>query len=416
MAGEMTPARHKLQMARTALVLDQPFFGALALRLRVVEDPGCGTAWTDGQSLGYDPAFVVGLSQAELLFVVAHEVMHCAMGHPWRRDGRDPLRWNVACDYAINAVLNESGFTLWPHCLISPEFSGKSGEWIYPRLADPQGGGGNGGQEGPAGRVRGRTAGLGAPGRGKPGPGGPSAPGGGRAVPGAGAGDVRDAPMAGAGAEGDVGYSEADWQQAVQQAAAAAKGRGSLPAALARFAEQTAKPRVDWRSVLHRFVQAAAVREDYSWSLPNRRFLAGGLYLPALRGEAVGPIAVAIDTSGSVDQVLLAQFAAELRSVADDVRPSRIHVIWCDAAVQRVDTFERDEMLELRPVGGGGTVAKPALDYADALEEPPVCLVYLTDLDIHHRPEPPAMPILWVAPPEDVARHRVPYGEVVSIE
>lgn len=386
-------ARQKIQQARTALVLDQPFFGALALRLTVVEDPGCPTAWTDGRSLGYSPAFIDGLTHDELLGVVAHEVMHCANGHPWRRDGREQRRFNVAADYAINYVLEDVGFTLPKDRLRDVKFDGKSAEWIYARLPQSAAGGGGDGTGDGAGAGDSPVDGSGQAGHDK--------------RPGAGGCDVRDAPAA-----GDTdGSTESDWQQAVQQAAMAAKARGTLPGSLERFAKVAAAPRVDWRSVLRRFVQQVA-REDYSWSRPNVRHLARGLYLPSLRSEAVGPIAVAVDTSGSIDQITLDMFFAEINAVAGEVRPSRVHVIYCDAAVKRLDTFERDDVIEPHPIGGGGTAFGPALDVAEALEEPPVCLIYLTDLQGSHRAEPPAMPILWAATQPGA----VPYGEVVSME
>lgn len=397
-------ARQKVQAARTALVLDQPFFGVLALRLRVVEDPGCGTAWTDGVSMGYDPEYVVSLTTAEVLGLIAHEVMHCACGHPWRRDGRAMVRWNIAADYAINSVLAEAKFTLPEAGLRKPEYDGKAAEWIYVRLPpDPP-------QKPQAGAGKGQGEGKGKP---QPGAGTPvsaAAPGRG-AVPGAGGQDVRDAPTGDAAGADAPTALEADWQQAVQQAATAAKSRGKLPASLDRFAKKAAAPKVDWRSVLHRFVQQAA-KSDYSWRQPNPRYLAGGLYLPALRSEALGPMAVAIDTSGSIDEVTLGQFEAELRSVVDDVRPERVHVIYCDTKVHRVDTFERDDVIALKPVGGGGTAFAPALAAADALDEPPVCLVYLTDLMGSFPPQPPSMPVLWAT----THLSAVPFGEVVSLE
>lgn len=415
-------AKQKVQAARTTLVLDQPFFGVLALRLKIVEDPGCGTAWTDGVSMGYDPVFVEQLTAAELTSVIAHEVMHCANGHPWRRDNREMIRWNYACDYAINPVIEQAGFKL-PRKVISgrpfeplrdKDFDGKSAEWIYARLPETVvitvqlGGGGTGDPQSGSGKGRGSAKGKSGDDGGSP-QGGPAAGQPGR-FPAAGGCDVRDAPSSAAA----DGVTEAEWQQAVVQAAVSAKARGMLPAALERFAAQAAQPRVDWRSVLHRFVQQAA-REDYSWKLPNPRYLAGGLYMPSMHSETVGPLAIAVDTSGSVDDVLLSQFAAELRSVADDVRPIRIHVIYCDAKVNRVETFERDDMLELRPRGGGGTSFAPVMDWVDEQDEQPVALIYLTDLDGSHRPEPPGMPVLWAAPNEP-GRLTPPYGEVVVLQ
>src|SRR5215472_313192 len=95
----------KLTAARTSLVLEQPFFGSLALSLTFVEDPSCETGWINGRELGYNSSFIDSLSHDQVTAFVAHEIMHCAMGHPWRRDGREFKKWNQACDKAINENL-----------------------------------------------------------------------------------------------------------------------------------------------------------------------------------------------------------------------------------------------------------------------------------------------------------------------
>ncbi|KKL69918.1 hypothetical protein LCGC14_2110110 [marine sediment metagenome] len=112
----MTEARKRMMSARSALILDEPFWGALALHLVVVEDPDCTppTAWTDGARLGYHPDFILSLPWKQLLGLLAHEVLHCVLGHPWRRMGRDQKLWNEACDRAINPELKKAGFKLHP--------------------------------------------------------------------------------------------------------------------------------------------------------------------------------------------------------------------------------------------------------------------------------------------------------------
>src|SRR5215472_2287638 len=128
----------KLTAARTSLVLEQPFFGSLILSLTFVEDPTCKTGWIDGRTLGYNRAFIDSLSHEEAIAFLAHEIMHCAMGHPWRRDGREHKRWNVACDKAINEQLRDAGFKTGADWLYpAADESGKSAEWIFGRLPDP---------------------------------------------------------------------------------------------------------------------------------------------------------------------------------------------------------------------------------------------------------------------------------------
>ena len=69
---DMDEALKKLTKARAGLILDNPFFGSLALRLQLVADPECETAWTDGQKLGYHPEFILGLSLDVTKSLIAH--------------------------------------------------------------------------------------------------------------------------------------------------------------------------------------------------------------------------------------------------------------------------------------------------------------------------------------------------------
>ena len=378
-------ARARVTRARTSLVLDQPFFGVLALRLRLVEDPGCGTAWTDGRSLGFDPEFVDSLSRDDLLGLVAHEVLHCAAGHPWRRDGRDPKAWNVAADHAINHVLRDAGFSLPEGALCGPEYAGRSAEWIYARLPQDQGGQGKGDEEGESG------SGESGSGEGTPNP----------------QGEVRDAPD---DVDPEENASEADWNAAAQQAARVASAQGKLPAALSSFAKERADAVVDWRNALRRFCQERAA-EDFSWSMPSARYLARGLYLPARQSEGMGPILVAVDNSGSIDHVALAQFEAELQSIADELRPRVVYVVACDTRVNVEAEFLQDEPISLDVPSGGGTDFRPVFEYAQDLPETPACIVYLTDL-YGTFPATSSIPTLWATSTRD---YPVPFGEVVAI-
>jgi len=90
-----TPAV-RIQKARTALLLDHPFFGSLLFRLGGRASSEIQTMATDGASLFYSPEFVEKLNSAELAGVLAHEVMHPALQHHTRRGDRNRKRWNVA--------------------------------------------------------------------------------------------------------------------------------------------------------------------------------------------------------------------------------------------------------------------------------------------------------------------------------
>jgi len=132
MRPQMTTAQ-KLTRARTQLLLNQPFFGTLGLRLKLV--PGSlPTMATDGSRIVYNSAFVGELKPAELEGVLAHEVLHCALGHHCHRGERDPELWNTAADLAINPIVLGNGLTLPAGALIDPAFANVSAEEIYARL------------------------------------------------------------------------------------------------------------------------------------------------------------------------------------------------------------------------------------------------------------------------------------------
>lgn len=383
----MTPARRKIAAARADLIITEPFFGTLALQLRLVEDKTCETAWTDGTSLGYNPEYIEGLSQDEAKGLVGHEVMHNAMKHPWRRGLRQPYRWNVACDYAIDSPLQKNGFRV-PDALINPAWDNKSAEWIYAQLPPSQGG--QGGQQGQGG-------GSGQPGK--------QGQGKGQGQPRQGCGEVRDAPTA--------GTSEAEWNVMLVQAAEAAKAAGNLPAQFAHLVTEVTKPQIDWKATLRLLVQQQA-KDDYTWTQPSRRYLSLGLYLPSIRSEQMPPIAVAFDTSGSVSNMELAAFIAETQSILDEVRPSSTVLIQCDAAVNHVEEIDPGESIQgIKIHGRGGTSFRPVFEHIEKEEIQPACLIYLTDMmPCDGFPEEPEeYPVFWVSTtPADA-----PFGETLHL-
>lgn len=382
-------SRERITLARTNLVIDHPFFGVLALRLRIVEDNTMPTAYTDGSMIGYNDAFIRSLTMAQLMFVIAHEVMHCAMGHQWRIGARQPERWNYAADYSINPIINDakaggSGLKLEmpPDCLFDEKYKGKSAEWIYSHLQDKKNAGGSGQKKG----------------KGKAGGGAGSVPGG------CNCDGVRPAQG------GDP--SESEWRVMANHAAAVARQAGKLPGALAGFVEGLNEAQIDWRAAMRRFVQESALRCDYTWKRPNPRYTHIGGYLPSLRGEQTPPIAVAFDTSGSVSDKELAAFITELQSIIDEVQPAAIHFIQCDAKVQSHEELGPEDVLgKVKISGRGGTRFEPVFEHVEREGLTLACLVYLTDLCGSFPKEQPGYPTLWVS----VNKQRAPFGETIYL-
>jgi predicted metal-dependent peptidase len=432
MQTELTAHYRRVKNCRGIVLLDAPYFGYLATRLTLVEDPTCKTFWTDGTRIGYSPTYLDSVTDAEVRGVLVHEVLHCALGHPWRRGLRDPDLWNVAADYALNPLVLAGGFTLPAGALLDDAYSGHNAEWIYDRLQAKQKK-----QQPPAGQGQGQPQpgqGQSQPGQpgdqgkpdqaGKPTPGdaqkgsqpGQAAPGQANATPGV--GEVRDAPPPAPATDQADGVApdltESDWAEAVQIAQQVAKQQGKLPGGLRRELKRALRVPVDWRAVLLRWLQEQTAA-DYSWNHPNRRYARFGYVLPSLHSVDCGRLAVFIDTSGSVDDVVLGQFGEQLSAVAAAVQPSALDVYYFHTAVYRRETFLRGEDVVLsRKVESGGTDFRPGFSAIEASEDGnPVAAIWLTDLHGTFPDVEPDYPVLWAV--VGGAEHN-PWGEHVPVE
>jgi predicted metal-dependent peptidase len=407
-------ALQALAQARCRLVLGRDarsaFFATLALRLVPEADWQIDTMATDGRKLSLNPDFVAGLAPEELVGVVAHEVLHNALAHHARRGPRDPRRWNVACDLAVNPLLLDAGFTLPASRLVPGEGAfkdlprGHSAEGYYGLLPDDP-------PDGQRAEDPGQERGD--PGQGGPGQGPDTAgqddnsqspapdPGG--------CGAVRDP---GRGSQAEVRQSKAQWEVAVAQAHQVARQRGQLPGGLARLVEEVLHPRVDWRDVLRAFVSSHA-RNDHAWFPPNRRFIHQGLYLPGLRSEELGEVVLAVDTSGSIGPRELSRFAAEAQGILEAF-DCTLTIVYHDSEVQKVQRWRSgDGPLALEPVGGGGTSHVGVFDWLARQAEPPTCVVCLTDLYTDFPEVPPAVPVLWAVVGDNPSR--APFGLHVAV-
>jgi predicted metal-dependent peptidase len=420
----------KLTRARTQLLLTQPFFGSLCLRLKLLPGP-VPTMATDGRRILYSPSFVESLNPAELEGSLAHEVVHVALGHHCRRGEREPKTWNEAADYAVNPILIGNGFTLPAGALVDPSFGNLSAEEIYARLIQrPSGGssetpsppevnpGGGASQQlnnsspqeqnsQPSGSAS-RTPGQQPPQNNDGAEESPmceNRPGG--------FGEVLD-PTDEEGnpaSPAEKSRQEHEWAIAADQALRSAKMCGREPGNVARPLQESRQSRQDWRAILRDFI-TATMPSDYRWTPPNRRHISRGLYLPSVDRTGLGRIVVAVDTSGSIGTRELEQFAGEISAIAEEARPESIHVVYCDAAVQSSQEFGSGEPIELEPQGGGGTDFRPVFDWVVQNAINPVCLLYLTDLCCYSYPDPPEYPVLWVTN----SRRTAPLGETVRID
>ena len=359
-----------LAKARTALVLEHPFIGNVALNLPYIVDYGVKTAATNGKNIRYNPHFVDSLNDEERKFLVAHECLHPMLEHTYRRNGRNHKRWNQAADYVINKLLDDEKIGKMPQGGLLDnnihQAGGGTTDGIYNILPEPDDDGNNG------------------------------------------HGDPLDDCNDGGDTPAEQAQQEAEWKVRVAQAAQAAKMMGKMSAGLERLVGEILKPKVDWRDVLRKFLEKCK-SDQRTWSKFNRRFLAQGIYLPSVSGESLGEIAFAVDCSGSITQDVIDQFAAEIRSAKEDGNPTKIHVVYFDSEVSHYECYGRDDDLDIKPHGGGGTAFSPVFEYFAEHDINPVACVFLTDLCCNDFGEQPDYPVLWVSTDEGTA----PFGEVV---
>lgn len=361
-------ARNKLVKARIAMIRQQPFFGELAMHLKLVEDNTLNppTAAVDGRNLFYHPDWVMNNDHEIVMSMVAHEVGHCIFQHIGRRQGREPRRWNQAGDYVINAVLKDSGFTVGDGWLYDPIYTNMSTDAVYQALPPVPPGSGGGAFD-----------------------------------------NIMDAPQHGT----DVGTNESNWGVAAIQAANNAESCGKLPGSLKRFVEEITQGKVDWRSVMRRFITETS-KDDYSYTRVNRRFASLGIYLPGLYSESMGKVVAGIDTSGSISNEMLMEFGSEITAIVEQMMPSSLINIYCDVAIAHIDEFERYDTLSFTMHGGGGTDFRPPFDHIEREGIEPKCMVYLTDGYGPFPEDPPPYPVLWLMTTDVIP----PWGEVVRID
>ena len=337
-----------LSKAKARMSLKHVFFASLVLPTQIVETISIQTAATDMVKIFVNPDFIEGLKDPNLsLFVLAHEVMHIALKHGLRRGGREHELWNIACDFAINIMLKNSGFTIWDKAYLDKfnnqpvNFAGMPAEQIYEELRKMESKGRSGSGKG----NRSDQGGMGS--------------------------DIGEPENLG---PEERAVMERKIDQAVAQAANIARMQGKLPADLERIIDGILNPPLPWQTLLQEFA-CAVTRDDESWGRRDRRHQ--DIYLPGRYSTRMGELILIGDTSGSMNGIF-AQVAGEIGAIAEFVKPERIRVIWADDAdCSFEEVFEHGDDIVIHPRGGGGTDMRKPLKFAEQYD--PIVTVLVTD-------------------------------------
>lgn len=334
---------NRAERARAWFVASYPLLAALASSFTVIADaavcqrlhvPVAGVS-SDMQEIYVNPD--VRLTDDEMRFVMAHEILHVGLRHESRQQGRDPWLWNVACDYVINGWLLEMGVGKPPEpvgYLHDPELRGFSAEDIYDRITADL-------------RTRRKV----------------------RKLRGWGRDMLCDKPEAWwrrGGADLDAFYRRAllaglDLHQS--------GGRGLLPAGLVEEIKALSHPPIPWDVALgdwlDSFLEPVEMRRSYTRA--NRRQEATPDIprpgrAPPLEAVPERTFGVVLDSSGSMDRITLARALGAVRSYALSREVRALRLVQCDAAAHDSGYIAPDDLLESFEVRGrGGTVLMPGI-------------------------------------------------------
>jgi len=357
----MTKLNHqqRIERAHIQLMRSQPFCmlsGIMMLgKSEVVDD--LPTAATDGRDKFYGRDFMDTLDEKELNFVVAHENFHVMYQHlrTWKKlNDEDPRLANMACDYVINQQIVDldprGEFVKVPDigCLLDEKYRGWDSGQVFDDLKQnppPQSGDGDGDGEAQ--------------------------------------GSMDDHQW---GKAQDMSADEKEAlgkavEQAIRQGEIlASKMGGKSPRDIGAIPE----PKVNWREQLRDFVTSVTSgRDSTTWRRPNRRWLANDVYMPSPYSESIGEVVIGVDTSGSISPVVINDFLAEVKAIAEHIPPERIHLLYWDTEVAGQELYEQGDYASLtqstKPAGGGGTDPSCVQKYVRDLSAAPEMVLMLSD-------------------------------------
>jgi predicted metal-dependent peptidase len=333
----------KLTTARVGLLLKAPFFGNMATRMQLIEaDEWCPTAATNGRNFYYNTKFVQKLSVKKLEFLFGHEICHCVFDHFGRVGSRDRQLSNIAQDYAVNQILVDERIgekiTEVKICY-DPKYRGLAWEEIYDLLYEKAEKISMPDLLKQLGDLLDEHINEDGSGPGKEGEGG----------------DKQGKGMPGMTKE-EAQQIRDEIKEAMIQSAAAA-GAGKVPAGIQRMIKDMTEPKISWRDLVRQEIQSI-IRNDYSFTRPNRKSMHSGAILPGMKEATTIDIGISIDMSGSIGQEDATVFLSEVKGIVDQYEDFKIN-LWCfDTAIYNHQEFTQDnseELFEYEPEGGGGT-------------------------------------------------------------
>ena len=366
----------RIIVARVGLLLRHPFFGNMATRLRILAaDDWLPTAAVDGRNLYYNTQFFNAMSNKEIEFVVAHEILHMVFDHLDRRGDRHPMLYNIAADYKVNNTLVRDRIGKVPSivdCFQDFKYEADTSEEIYDKLFEEA-------------KERGKELQqlldeL------------------------DNEGEMLDEHLDDGDGSGEEGEEEKDANgnnvskkrpkyskeelkkikdeiKEGMMTAAQAAGAGNVPGEVARMIKELTEPKMNWREILQQQIQST-IKNDFTFGRPNRKSWHTGAILPGQDFDETIDIAVGLDMSGSIGNAQAQDFLGEIKGIMDQYADYNIKV-WCfDTKVYNEQDFTADggeDLLDYEIIGGGGTDFMANWEYMKEQDYVPKKFIMFTD-------------------------------------
>jgi predicted metal-dependent peptidase len=356
-------------VARVGLLLRHPFFGNMATRLQIKSaDDWLPTAAVDGRNLYFNTQFFNAMSNKEIEFVIAHEILHCVFDHLGRRDDRNPQIYNIAADYIVNNLLVRDRIGDKPKlvdCFQDFKYNGWTSEEVYDDLFEEAK---KNGEEylKQLGELLDEHIDWEGEGEGES----------------EGSGD-KD----GKESKSRPTYTKEELKKIRDEikenmiSAAQTSGAGNTPSEIQRMIKELTEPKMNWRELLRQQIQST-VRNDYTFSRPSRKGQMTGAILPGMNFDETIDICIALDMSGSIGDSQAQDFLSEIKGIMDEYKDYQIK-LWCfDTKVYNEQDFSADggdSLLDYEIMGGGGTDFDANWDYMKYNDIQPKKFIMFTD-------------------------------------
>ena len=390
---KITSPQKRVERAMRKLFQDRnaQFWGSLGLTMGLIPREGIETAATDGINIYYEPSYVMSLSEAATIGLMAHEISHPALRHMKRLAYlNDHDLANMSADYELNLDLIDAGLTLPDGALIDERFRGMAAEQIANVLR----------RENEKDKEQGKTP------RHEPQSGNMLEP-------------TNDdgSPMDSA----QVAALNEQWEEKVAQALSAARKAGTLggkdiPTSLQSVTDtRKAMALVDWRQPLRQFIDVLGSKYQ-TYAKLSRRALGRGQVLPGSKVIRPSCIAWCIDVSGSMDKTKNKQALVEAQAALDDMACDAIDLIYVDTKILHIERYEAGDTIALRDGTGGGTDFASAMDHIGHDSDYAAC-VFVTDGQTTSWGADPNVPTLWAITGSQYATDQLkpPYGDKLCL-